>query len=409
MNIEQDWIKDAALQELLVLLERDGGEARVAGGAVRNALLDEPIKDVDVATTLTPDIVTNLLEEAGHRAIPTGIEHGTVTGLVSGKVFEITTLRRDVETDGRHAKVVFGTDWEADARRRDFTMNALYVDKLGKVHDPLGGYEDLMARQVRFIDDPAQRIREDGLRILRFFRFFAWYGSFRPDAEGLKACVRLKDRLDDLSSERIWQELSRLLEAPDPTKAILWMRQTGVLAQVLPEGEKWGIDGIHGLVETEKNLQWSPDAVLRLLCILPPMMDKLNTLAVRLKLSSKVRDRILNWAHCTDVSLKFKRADFEQFLYGQNLRAVEDRLRLSIAKYAASGGEKKAKKLNKRLKQLAKWQRPEFPLRGQDLIDRGHKPGPDFKNILSKLEDKWVKSHFALSRDFLLSKLDDLS
>jgi len=331
--IEQDWINDSALQELLTLLERDGGAARIAGGAVRNALLDEPIIDVDLATTHTPDVVSQLLENAGHRAIPTGIEHGTVTALIDGKTFEITTLRRDVETDGRHAKVVFGTDWVEDARRRDFTMNALYADKQGKVYDPLGGYEDLMARRVIFIDDPSQRICEDGLRILRFFRFFAWYGEFRPDAEGLKACVRLKDRLDDLSSERIWQELARLLAAPNPTKAILWMRQTGVLAQVLPEGEKWGIDGIHGLVEAEAGLGWSPDSVLRLICILPPMPDKLGAMAIRLKLSGKVRDRILAWAHCPDVSLKFKRADFEQFLYRQNLQAVEDRLRLAIAKH----------------------------------------------------------------------------
>jgi len=183
--IEQDWINDSALQELLTLLERDGGAARIAGGAVRNALLDEPIIDVDLATTHTPDVVSQLLENAGHRAIPTGIEHGTVTALIDGKTFEITTLRRDVETDGRHAKVVFGTDWVEDARRRDFTMNALYAGMDGALFDPLEGVGDCLAGKVCFIGDPVQRIAEDRLRVYRFFRFSASHGDQSFDRLGL--------------------------------------------------------------------------------------------------------------------------------------------------------------------------------------------------------------------------------
>lgn len=400
--IEQDWVHAAALQELLTLLCADGEEARVAGGAVRNALLDEAIKDVDIATTRTPQDVTSALEAAGHRTIPTGIEHGTVTALVDGETFEVTTLRSDVETDGRHAKVVFGKDWTEDARRRDFTMNALYMDATGKVFDPLGGYDDLMARQVKFIDDPSQRIREDYLRILRFFRFFAWYGSFRPDAEGLKACVRLKSGLEDLSVERIWHELSRLLAAPDPTRSILWMRQTGVLTEILPESEKWGIDALPGLVEAEQKLGWEPDAVLRIMAIVPSQEERMRDFAKRLKLSNKVRDRLVVWAKSTEPDERQKRGKFEQALYRGSVSGIEDRLRLAIAGHRAKGNKRPAKKLAKRLQQLLNWQRPVFPVRGQDLLNSGHEPGPKIADALTTLEERWIESQFMLSKEQLL-------
>ena len=196
-------------------------------------------------------------------------------------------LRADVETDGRRAKVSFGRDWKLDAERRDFTINALYAEADGTVVDLVGGIADIEARRLRFIGDAEARIREDYLRILRFFRFFAWYGDGRPDAEGLKACARLKEGLGQLSAERVWSELKKLLSAPDPSRALLWMRQAGVLTSVLPESEKWGIDAIHGLTKAEKDLGWTPDPLLRLEAIVPPDAARMKTLAERLRFSDR--------------------------------------------------------------------------------------------------------------------------
>jgi len=209
------------------------------------------VADVDIATTPL------LRKPCGgpSRGLPAGadgIEHGNHHRGGGGKPFEVTTLRADVETDGRRAKVSFGRDWKADAERRDFTINALYAEADGSVVDLVGGIADIEARRLRFIGDAEARIREDYLRILRFFRFFAWYGDGRPDAEGLKACARLKEGLDRLSAERVWSELKKLLCAPDPARALLWMRQAGVLSRVLPESDKWGIDAIHALADTER-------------------------------------------------------------------------------------------------------------------------------------------------------------
>src|SRR5690606_23717065 len=272
MNIsgKADWLKAKPLQALFKALNRDGGEARVVGGAVRNTLLGSKVSDVDLATTHLPQETVRLAKEAGFKPVPTGIEHGTITVVVQGHPFEVTTLRQDVETDGRHAKVAFGTDWKADAERRDFTINALYMTADGTIIDDVGGLADIESRTLRFIGDAEQRIREDYLRILRFFRFFAWYGSGRPEADGLRASERLKDGLAQLSAERVWAELKKLLSAPDPSRALLWMRQGGVLNLILPESEKWGIDAIHGLVRTEADLGWQADPLLRLASIVPP-------------------------------------------------------------------------------------------------------------------------------------------
>ncbi|MEE9314885.1 MAG: CCA tRNA nucleotidyltransferase [Rhizobiaceae bacterium] len=398
-RIEQEWVNSPSLQELLALLNADGGEARVAGGAVRNALLNQPISDVDIATTLVPRDVILRLKAAGHKPVPTGIEHGTITAVMGeGQTYEVTTLRQDIETDGRHAKVFYGTDWTADAKRRDLTMNALYMDADGKVFDPLGGMEDVLAQTVRFIDNAETRIREDYLRILRFFRFFAWYGSFRPDAEGLKACTRLKDGLSDLSAERIWQELAKLLAAPDPSRSILWMRTTGVLTAVLPESEKWGIDGLQGLIRAEQANNWNPDALLRLMVILPPQEERVETLATRLKLSNKVRDRLKAWANTPEPDASLKQDGFEQWLYWQNAQAVNDRLHLAIAREGDN-----TKKFIRQLKWLGRWEKPRFTVRGKDLLDNGMKPGPKVSERLNELETRWVESGFKLGKSELLS------
>ena len=276
---KDEWFRDAGLQRIMTLLNRDHGEARVVGGAVRNALMDMPVKDIDIATTLTPAEVVERAEAASMKTVPTGIDHGTVTLVIAGRGYEVTTLRADVETDGRRATVAFGTDWQVDAERRDLTINALYARADGEIVDLVGGFEDIEKGVIRFIGDPAARIAEDYLRVLRFFRFFAWYGSGRPDAEGLKACAAAKDKLSGLSAERIWSETKKLLGAPDPGRALLWMRQTGVLTAVLPETEKWGIDAVPGIIQMEKAFRFEPDPLLRLAGMIPPDSDRIAALA----------------------------------------------------------------------------------------------------------------------------------
>ena len=225
---------DPALQSVFDAIEAGGHRAWLVGGAVRNALLGEPVGDLDLATDAPPDAVMRLAERAGLKPVPTGIDHGTVTVVADGRGFEVTTLRRDVETDGRHAVVAFSDDLDGDARRRDFTMNALYADRHGMVIDPVAGLDDLRARRLRFVGDPARRIAEDYLRILRFFRFLAWYGR-DADPAAVAACQSLRDGLDGISRERIGQELRKLLMAPDPVPAVRLMQDTGVLDKVLPD------------------------------------------------------------------------------------------------------------------------------------------------------------------------------
>ncbi len=404
-KIDQPWLQAQPVQEILALLNGDDEEARINGGAVRNALMNLPVNDVDISTTLVPRDVILRSRQSGHKVVPTGIEHGTVTVIINGMAFEVTTLREDVETDGRHARVLYGRDWEADARRRDLTMNALYLDADGTLFDPLGGMEDVTNRRVRFIDDAETRIREDYLRILRFFRFFAWYGAFRPDAEGLKACARLKDGLRDLSVERIWQELSKLLAAPDPARAVLWMRQTGVLSAVLPETEKWGIDALPDLVAVGQAEGWEPDALLRLVAILPPNKDRINGLAGRLKLPNKVRDRLLQWAETEEIPIDISKDDFAKKLYRCGQSGLMDRLRLSIAKKSGGDDKKTATRFRKLLQQAQSWKKPALPVRGQDLLNLGVKPGPKVAEMIQEMEDAWLESGFKLSKVDLLKSL----
>ena len=236
MRVEGDWLAAPPTQAVMEMLEAGGHRALAVGGCVRNALLGEPVTDIDIATDARPDRVTELAVAAGLKAVPTGIDHGTITVVADGIPHEVTTFRRDVETDGRHAIVAFSDDPATDAARRDFTMNALYADARGTVLDPLGGLSDLCARHVRFIGDPDARIAEDHLRILRFFRFTARYGDpdLGIDAEGLAACATTQEGLDALSSERITQEVTKLLDAPDPVAAVAAMARTGILGRLLP-------------------------------------------------------------------------------------------------------------------------------------------------------------------------------
>lgn len=401
------WLVEPSLVCVFDALEAKGGEVRVVGGAIRNALMGEAVDDIDLCTTLLPEETTQALETANIKAIPTGLEFGTITAVVNRTAFEITTLREDVETDGRHAVVKFGKDWTKDALRRDLTINALYCDREGKLYDPLEGFEDIQNKDIRFIGDASERIEEDYLRILRFYRFFAWYGTGRPDASGLKACAKLKDGLLSISVERIWVELKKTLSAKDPSRALLWMRTTGVLNLVVPEGEKWGIDLIPSLMNVEEQHSFKIDPMLRLMAIMPPRGDAVDSLATRLKLSGAEIKRLMLWTKTPKVEQGTDQQSLEKFFYENDEQAVRDVLQLDIATLEGRG-EDSADALKVALgflKEAQKWERPRLPVRGKDLLDLGHEAGPKVGKIIKSLEGKWIDSGFKLNKDELLGGL----
>lgn len=408
-----DWLADENLQRLLTVLSAGGEEARIAGGAVRNALIGKTVSDVDIATTLLPAETIRRGRAAGFKPVPTGIDHGTVTLIAAGRPYEVTTLRADIETDGRRAKVRFGRDWQADADRRDFTINGLYADADGAVVDLVNGAADIETRTLRFIGDPETRIREDYLRILRLFRFFAWYGEGRPDAAALKACARLKEGLDGLSVERVWSELRKLLSAPDPGRALLWMRQTGVLTRILPESEKWGIDAIGALIGAERDLGWPPDAMLRLEAIVPPDAARMKALGERLRMSKAETARLVDWAAAAPVPHATVDIALKQRLYRERGSGIVDRLRLGVVSARGRAVEDmealaEAGRCNRLLEIAGTWRAPDLPVGASDLKALGVEDGPLLGNLLRQVETTWVESGFAIQRDALLKRAADL-
>ncbi|MCZ2158384.1 CCA tRNA nucleotidyltransferase [Bartonella sp. 220] len=404
------WLQHSDIQTLLHVLSLDGEEARIVGGAVRNQLLGQPISDIDIATTCLPQQIIMRVEEAGFKTIPTGIAFGTVTVLSPSCSYEVTTLRSDIETDGRYAKVAFGRDWQKDAERRDFTINALYCDAVGNLYDDVGGLNDIASRTVRFIGIAENRIREDYLRILRFFRFFAWYGAGRPDVQGLKACVSLKEGLQKLSSERIWAEMKKLLAASDPTRALLWMRQSGILTGIFPETEKWGIDAIHSLVKAEQALGWKIDPLLRLESLLPPDPIRLHEMAQRLRFSHKEITRLKEWAELKMINQNCSEAEVQKLIYFHGRQPVLDQLslRMAAAHVDALDGEEALQKANyTKLYHLTQnWQVPTFPVNGKDLMEKGVSKGVLLGKKLKELEMIWIESGFLLDRNALLEKIN---
>ena len=395
------WMSAPSTRAVIGALEAKGGPgcARFVGGCVRNALVGRPIDDIDIATILTPDEVMAALTEAGVRYVPTGLEHGTVTAVAGGRPYEVTTLRRDVETDGRRAVVAYTTDWAEDAERRDFRLNALYMDGEGLIDDPTGaGVEDALAGHIVFVGDPETRIREDYLRILRFFRFRAWFARGAPDAAGLAACAALREGLGRLSAERVSKELLKLLAAPDPRQAAGEMADTGALAVILPEARP--LDRLDALVEIERSLD-EADAELRLAALLPGDAEAAGAAAQRLRLSNAQRDR-LEAAAPPDPAIRgsMTPAEARARLYALGARAFEDRLMLA---WAERGGDGEAWR---GLLRLARdWVRPKFPLTGHDAAAAGLKPGPDVGVALRRTEAFWVEHDFQPSREALLEQL----
>ena len=388
----QDWLRDPRTRAVIAALEAARpGCARFVGGCVRNALMGAPVDDIDIATQLEPDAVMSALEAAGIRAIPTGVEHGTVTAVHDSQPFEITTLRRDVETDGRRAVVAFTQDWAEDAARRDFRLNALYAEPDGTVHDPVGGgLEDAQAARVIFIGDADTRLKEDYLRILRFFRFNAWYGT-GIDADGLAACARQKEGLKQIAVERIWKELHKLLAAPDPTEAVAAMKDSGVLDILLPESST--LDGLHDIRTSETLARVRPDPLLRLMALIDRTANAVIAVSKRLRLSNAESKRITMWAadNLPDVSTLNAR-ELRQALYWHGKQAVVDR--------ALTSGRDVRDLLHATLA----WRRPEFPVNGDDALAAGLS-GPEIGQALRTLEEWWMAEDFQPDREALLARL----
>jgi poly(A) polymerase len=368
----QPWMSAPATRKLMEAL----GEARVVGGAIRNALLGKRVSDVDIATPLTPDMVGTLLVAAGIAFVPTGIEHGTLTAIVDGKPFEVTTLRRDVTTDGRHAVVAFTDDWRLDAQRRDFTMNALYAAADGEIFDYVGGIEDLKAGRVRFVGDAVRRIREDYLRILRLFRFHAWYGKGEIDAQALRAAAAEKDGIARLSGERIAKEMLRLLEAENPAPVLRVTESSGILAEVLP-GEA-NIARLENLTKIDAANSFPPDVLLRLAALLPPGFADIVT--DRWKLSNAQRERLKDMTGaCEEIAPHLSIREARKLLYRLGVRPFKDRVFLKWAEDAKASNAV----LWRALLALADdWQRPRFALTGRDVMRAG------------EVEEWWIDSDF---------------
>ncbi|MBB4859838.1 poly(A) polymerase [Novosphingobium chloroacetimidivorans] len=376
------WTRRPALAALIATLGE--GQARYVGGAVRDTLLGLPVKDIDVATPLRPEQVIERLTAAGIRNVPTGIEHGTVTAVLADGPVEITTLRRDVSTDGRRATVAFASDWREDAARRDFTINALYADPIThEISDWFGGLADLAARRVRFIGEARERIREDHLRILRYFRFQARFGSLPADPEAEAACSELASTLKGLSRERIGMETMNLLGLPDPAPTIARMAELGVLAQVLPEARP---DALAALVAQERAQEVAPDALRRLAALLPAEPALAEHVAARFRLSAAQKKRIVTAAARTDA-MENPRA----LAYRLGRAEAIDRLLLAGASAAPLEG----------------WDVPQFPLKGGEIVARGIKAGPEVASTLRAVEERWVAEGFP-ARGRVLEMLDEV-
>jgi poly(A) polymerase len=387
---QASWLRQGALADVLATLDRNGEEARVVGGAVRNALMGEPIGDIDIATTAVPQEVIRRATAAGFKPVPTGIEHGTVTVVAAGRPFEVTTLREDVETFGRHANVRFGRDWRADAQRRDFTMNALSTSADGAVHDYVGGLADLAERRVRFIGEPQARIAEDYLRILRFFRFHAAYGHGAPDRDGLAACIAGRAGLDQLSRERVRMELLKLLVARHATPALAIMAESGLLVPVL--GGVPDLAGFENMAKVEAATGVQADAVQRLGALAVRTTEDAERLWQRLRLSNAEHERL---AAMGEVWWRVSPGDDQAaraLLYRLGRERFVDRVLLAWARAWPQGAADEGWRTLAALPE--RWMVPVFPLKAADFMKRGVAKGPALGGALHEAEQAWIAADF---------------
>jgi poly(A) polymerase len=389
-RLDAAWLRQAPLRDLISVLDRAGEEARVVGGAVRNTLMDEPPGDIDLATTALPEEVVRRVEAAGFKAVPTGIEHGTITVVADSRPFEVTTLREDVETFGRHAKVAFGRDWKRDAERRDFTMNALSVAADGTLFDHVGGLADIAARRVRFIGDPATRIAEDYLRILRFFRFHAAYGHGAPDAAGLAACVAARAGLEQLSRERVRMEVLKLLLATHAVPALAVMTEIGLLETVL--GGVPLLASFANMVKLEATLALAPDAVRRLGALGVSVAEDAERLRERLRLANAEYERLFSIADgWWQIVADWQEQDARALLYRLGPEKFTDRMLVVWTRSPQGAADAHWHAL---ATLPSRWSAPAFPLRAADFLARGLARGPALGAALRAAEAEWIAQGF---------------
>jgi len=397
------WLFEGAVPKLFAILDTDGEEVRAVGGAVRNALLGLPVREVDLATTAKPDVVAQRAAAAGMHVVPTGIEHGTVTVVVNEKPFEVTTLRQDVETDGRHAVVRFGRDWKTDALRRDFTINALSADRDGNVSDFTGGMQDIAARRVRFIGDAAARIKEDYLRVLRFFRFHAAYSNGGlPDADGLAACIAARQQLASLSRERVRSELLKLLLAPHATPTLAVMSEVGILIDVLA-GVPW-LASFSNMAKAEADYDLEPDATRRLGALAVRVREDAERLRERLRLTNDETRRLRTmsegwWQIAPDMGPVARRA----MLYRIGADNYRDRVLLALSRAEEKTDDAGWSELYALPDQ---WPVPKCPYTAQQFLDKGVQKGPALGSILARAETAWIDSGFPEEWDILYTIRD---
>jgi poly(A) polymerase len=397
VKLDAAWLREPPLSDLLATLDRDGEEARVVGGAVRNQLLGLQHGDVDIATTAEPREVMRRAQAAGFKPVPTGIDHGTITVVAGGRPFEVTTLREDVETFGRRATVRFGRDWRRDAERRDFTMNGLSLSADGTLHDLVGGQADIEQRRVRFIGDAATRIAEDYLRILRFFRFHAYYGAGDPDPAGLHAAITARDGLAQLSRERVRMELMKLLVAPRAAPALAVMAETGLLGAVL--GGVPYLAGFAHIAEAEAASGLLPDAARRLAALGVWIVEDAERLWQRLRLTNAEHAQL---AAMADGWWRLSAALGEGAARGLIYRIGEKHF---VARALLAWARAPARAHDAAWRDLVtlsqSWTVPAFPLRAADFIARGVEKGPSLGAALARAEEAWIAEGFPTDRKTL--------
>jgi poly(A) polymerase len=394
--VDAPWLRSGPASRVLELLNGDGAEARVIGGAVRNALLELPIGDIDIATSALPAEVIRRAKAAAIKSVPTGIEHGTVTLVVDGQPFEVTTLREDIETFGRKAKVAFGRDWVRDAERRDFTINGLSVDAGGVVHDYIGGLDDIAARRVRFIGDPDRRLAEDYLRILRFFRIHAAYGTGEPDRDGYLACIRAQAGLAALSAERVRMEMLKLMIAEGAVAAVTAMAEGGLLLPIFGGVAYTG--PFAAMILAERLLGLVPNAIRRLGALAVAVTEDAKRLAVRMRLTNNETKALDSMGHRWWRMAGMDEARARRRLYRLGAERYRDRLMLAWAR-AGTAAEPDSWLALATLPE--RWQAPKFPLKAADFLARGIAGGPALGHVLALAEDAWLAADFPMDESAL--------
>jgi tRNA nucleotidyltransferase/poly(A) polymerase len=383
------WLTSGPAAQVLALLNAGGAEGRVVGGAVRNALLGLPVGEIDIATTALPDEVVRRAAAAGIRSVPTGIEHGTVTLVIDSKPFEVTTLREDIETYGRKAKVAFGRDWARDAQRRDFTINGMSLSADGIVHDHVGGLDDIATRHIRFIGEPSRRIAEDYLRILRFFRIHAVYGAGEPDRAGYLACIAGRDGLADLSAERIRMEVLKLVVAPGAAAALVAMDDAGLLQRIVAGVVYHG--PLARMIDAERALDLPPDAMRRLAALGVAVTEDARRLAQRLRLSNAEAKQLDSMGHRWWRLSDMDEAVAKRRMYRLGAERYRDRMMLA---WARSDRDVTSSRWREFATLPLRWAAPQFPLKAADFLSRGFNQGPALGHVLTLAEDAWLAAGF---------------